>query len=219
MLKNNIEQLSNNRKRAKIEEINPEKFIITIVIFIISIALFTSFLRIPYFNNTVETYNLIFYVNLASILIFSTGIMFRPWVALFICVLGSVLGELIFCLIFGCGESLPAYLIFMVVSPGFAGALISILKQKIKKEIYGEIIAMIIGGIWLYLGLMISAFIYYEVFISGLSWKLYAVYIWFPFFSTVYDLLLIPISLALNKALRKILKIRYFDELLLKPLK
>jgi hypothetical protein len=219
MLKNNIEQLSNNRKRAKLEEINPEKFIITIVIFIISIALFTSFLRIPYFNNTVETYNLIFYVNLASILIFSTGIMFRPWVALFICVLGSVLGELIFCLIFGCGESLPAYLIFMVVSPGFAGALISILKQKIKKEIYGEIIAMIIGGIWLYLGLMISAFIYYEVFISGLSWKLYAVYIWFPFFSTVYDLLLIPISLALNKALRKILKIRYFDELLLKPLK
>jgi hypothetical protein len=219
MLKNNIEQLNSNRKRAKIEEINIEKFIITIVIFIISIALFTSFLRIPYFNNTVETYNLIFYVNLASILIFSAGIMFRPWVALFICVLGSVLGELIFCLIFGCGESLPAYLIFMVVSPGFAGALISILKQKIKKEIYGEIIAMIIGGIWLYLGLMISAFIYYEVFISGLSWKLYAVYIWFPFFSTVYDLLLIPISLALNKALRKILKIRYFDELLLKPLK
>ncbi|GAI13780.1 unnamed protein product, partial [marine sediment metagenome] len=124
-----------------------------------------------------------------------------------------------FCLIFGCGESLPAYLIFMVVSPGFAGALISILKQKIKKEIYGEIIAMIIGGIWQYLGLMISAFIYYEVFISGLSWKLYAVYIWFPFFSTVYALLLIPISLALNKALRKILKIRYFNELLLKPLK
>ena len=219
MLKNNIEQLSINRKRAKIEEINIEKFIITIVIYIISITLFTSFLRIPYFNNTAETYNLIFYVNLASILIFSTGIMFRPWVALFICVLGSVLGELIFCLIFGCGESLPAYLIFMVISPGFAGALISILKQKIKKEIYGEIIAMIIGGIWLYLGLMISAFIYYEVFISGLSWKLYAVYIWFPFFSTVYDLLLIPISLALNKALRKILKIRYFDELLLKPLK
>jgi hypothetical protein len=213
-MKNNTKLISSFSQRAKKEMSGVNKFILTIVIFIISITIFTCFLRIPYILNTELTYNLIFYVNLASILIFSAGIMFRPWTALFTCVVGSVLGELCYCLIFGCGESLPAYLIFMVVSPGLAGALISVVHQKLKPGLIKEIIAMIIGAIWQYLGLVVGAYIYYEIIISFFHWQLYAVYIFYPLYLTVYGLLLIPLSVILNIVLKHIFKVKYFDDLL-----
>lgn len=188
-----------------------------LVAFIILLAFFTSFLRIPYILNTELTYNLVFYLNLGSIFIFSVGILFRPWVALFICMVGAVIGELFYCLIFGCGESLPAYLIIIAVSSGLAGGIISFLNQKIDKGFVGEIIAMVIGGIWQYFGLVISAFIYYEALISGFRWQLYAVYFAYPLFSTIYDLFLIPISIILNFFIRKIVHIENFHDLLTEP--
>lgn len=213
-MKNNSKPIVTIDKRANIKISNVNKFILSIVIFIISIALFTCFLRLPYIFNSQETYNLIFYVNFASILIFTAGTMFRPWTAFFTCVVGSVLGELCYCLIFGCGESLPAYIIFMVASPGLAGALISVIHQKLKPGLVNEIISILIGAIWLYIGLMISAYIYYEIIISFFHWQLYAVYIFYPLFLTVYSLFLIPLSVILNILLKHTLKITYFDDFL-----
>ncbi|MCK4239518.1 MAG: hypothetical protein KAX33_10365, partial [Candidatus Lokiarchaeota archaeon] len=84
--------MENNRIHTFKDKINEEKckknsnkFIITIAIFTAFLIIFTSFLRIPIIYNTQTTYNIIFHINLASILIFSIGIMFKPWVALFIC--------------------------------------------------------------------------------------------------------------------------------------
>ncbi|MFX0072896.1 MAG: hypothetical protein ACFFAO_17605, partial [Candidatus Hermodarchaeota archaeon] len=110
-MKNNEKSPNEVSKRVKFKVSDVNKFLLSVVIYIISIALFTCFLRLPYIFNSEQTYNLIFYVSFSSILIFSAGIMFRPWTALFTCVVGSVLGELCYCLVYGCGESLPAYLL------------------------------------------------------------------------------------------------------------
>jgi len=195
-------------------EENKEKtnlYVVLIAIYILLIVVFTSFLRIPFIFNSEESYNLIFHVNLASILIFSVGIMYRPWAALFICVLGSVLGEWCYCLLYGCGEDVPAFLLFMVLSPGLTGAVISVVLRKLKPKLQYEIIAMIIGGIWQYLGIMIAGFIWYAGF---LTWKLYIVFIWYPFYSTIFDLFLIPVSILVNKAFRFVFKVQYLDDLL-----
>ena len=178
--------------------------------------LFRAFLRIPFVLNSELTYNLIFHINLASILIFSVGIMFTPWVALFICTLGSVLGEWMYCLIYGCGEETPVFLLFMVLSPGLAGALISVLRQKLKPSLINEIIAMIIGGIWQFVGLMIGAFVWYLGF---LSFYLIIVFIVYPLYSTIFDLFLIPLSLLLNKGLRSAFNLKFFNDLLNEPIK
>ena len=199
------------------QENSTKIFIMGLLTFIILLVCFTSFLRIPFILNSELTYNLVFYLNLGAIIIFSVGILFRPWIALFICIVGAVIGELFYCIIFGCGESLPAYLIMITVSSGLAGGIISFLNQKIDKGIIGEIIAMVIGGIWQYFGLVISAFIYYEVFISGFHWQLYAVYYAYPLFSTIYDLFLIPLSIILNFIIRKIVHIENFHDLLTEP--
>ena len=192
---------------------NSNKFIITIAIFTAFLIIFTSFLRIPIIYNTQTTYNIIFHINLASILIFSIGIMFKPWVALFICLLGSVLGEWGYCLTYGCGEELPAYLLFMVLSPGLAGAFISIIRQKLKQKLINEIFAMVIGGIWQYFGLMIAGFIWYLGF---LNWRVYVVFIFYPLYLTIFDLFFIPVSIILIKLLRNLFKVKYFDDLLKK---
>lgn len=190
---------------------NVNKYIILIVIFTILIVIFTALLRIPFVYESAESYNLVFYFGFASILLFSVGIMYRPWEALFICVLGSVLGEWCYCLLYGAGYDTPVFLLFSIVSPGLMGAVISVVLRKLKPKLIYEIIAMIIGGIWQYIGLMIAGFIWYAGF---LTWKVYIVFIWFPVLLTAFDLFLIPVSVLLNKVLRSVFKVRYFDDLL-----
>lgn len=189
-------------------DMTPKKYMALILIFVSLLILFWTFLRIPFILNSYLTYNLIFYLNLASILVFTIGIMFDSWESLFICTLGSVIGEWCFCLIHGCGEETPVFLIFMVLSPGLSGMLISVLRKNLRNNFKNEIIAMIIGGIWQYVGLMIGAFFWY---FFVLDYTHIIVLVAYPLFSTIFDLFLIPVSLILNEILRRAFKFRYFN--------
>lgn len=145
----------------------------------------------------------LFYWGLAPILIYTVGIMFRPWIAFLICALGSVLGEWFNCLVAGCGAELPIYLLGMLVARGLEGALISALRH------WNEIGAMIAGGLWEFFGFLLIGGIYYGVVLE------LATEFWLPFyFGTLLDLLLIPVAVALNKALRAAFDVQYLDELI-----
>jgi len=210
-LQNDATHSSKDKNDEKKNKMNPTKFIIIIAVFTIFLVIFNSFLRIPFILNTQTMYNLIFYFNLATILIFSIGIMFKPWEAFFICTLGSVLGEWGYSLINGSGAELPAYLLFAVFSSGLAGALISIVRQKLTPKLIHEIFAMVIGCTWQYIGLVIATFTWYY---GILTWDTFIVFIFYPLYLTIFNFFLVPISVILNKYLRKSFKVEYFDNLL-----
>ena len=70
---------------------------------------------------------------------------------------------------------------------------------------------MIIGGLWQFIGLMIGAFLWYNLI---LEFSIIIVFIAYPLFSTVFDLFFIPISAILNEGMRKKLNLQYFEDIL-----
>ncbi len=187
----------------KDEKVDFRKFFITLIIFTGLVAFLSAFIKIPI---TLNLYwiTLTYYLYFTPLLIYTIGIMFRSWIAFVMGTLGVILGEMIYCLAYGCSGELPYYLIFALVSRGAEVLLISLLRKK------NELLAMLVGGLWVLIGLLLVYYLYYYRF---LYWDLTFV-ILYAIISALLDLIFIPFSFLLNMALRKALNVKYLEELL-----
>jgi hypothetical protein len=130
--------------------------------------------------------------------------MVRPWLVIGICFPTLALSELLWCGVYGCGGELAVNTVVTFCSWGIACLIISVLRS------HHGIIAMLIGGFWTFLGLLIPTTIYYALILdwSALYMVIYAL------LTMGFNLALIPIALVLNYALRNLLHVHYIDELL-----
>ncbi len=202
--------IKEQEKRDQEGKCNNKKFIAITIIYIGLLIACTSFLRIPFRFNTAITYSIVVQMHVASILIFSAGIMYKPWSAFFICVLGSVLGEFLQCLMFGCGEEMPAYLMYMILSPGLAGGIISLVKEKLNPTLKKEIISQLIGATWQIFGLLLGVIIWLALI---LQFRNVLVIVFYPLLATIFDFFFIPVSILLNEIIRRVLKVKYVSDL------
>ncbi|GAB4305653.1 MAG: hypothetical protein Kow0069_01720 [Promethearchaeota archaeon] len=142
-------------------------------------------------------------INLAPIVVYTTGVMFKPKRAFVTSVVGNFVGEWIRVVIAGEAAYLAIYLVGIVVARGFEALLISLLREK------NEWLAMVAGGIWEYVGFLIVGSIY---FILVLGWAPEIVIPWYT--GTLIDLAFVPVSAVLNKAIRAGFNVEYLDELI-----
>ncbi|MFX0092034.1 MAG: hypothetical protein ACFFBD_09760, partial [Candidatus Hodarchaeota archaeon] len=177
--------------------------ILTVMVFSALIVLSSVFLRIPISIPTTWI-TVVAFIYLSPIFLYSISTMVRPWIVIVICFPSLVLGEWLWCGVYGCAGELPVNVIFVLSSWGIGCFLISLFRSR------NEIVAMLIGGLWGFPGLLIPALGYYGLI---LNWNpLYIVV--YSLLSMIFNLVFIPVSLLLNRLLRRILKVQYLDELL-----
>ena len=178
-------------------------FILVLVLLSISSVLGSVFLRISITIPTTWVTG-VFLIYLAPIFLYTICIMLRSLLSITISISSIVLGELLWSIVYGCTGELLVYVIVSLSSWGTACLLISLLGKR------NELGAMIIGGLWYFLGLLIPTAIYYS---EILSWNILYMVI-YSLVAMVFNLLLIPLSLILNRLLRGVLKVEYLEELL-----
>lgn len=178
-------------------------FLIVASIYVVLIVLSSAIGRLPILIPT-QWVSVVVFILFTPIFLYSISSMLRPWLVIAIGFPSLALGELLFCGIYGCGGELTINLVLTLSSWGIASLLISLLRTK------NAIIAMLIGGLWTFLGLLIPAIIYYTLI---LNWS--ALYmIIYALITMTLNLILMPFALLLNYALRRLLHVQYFDELL-----
>ena len=182
-------------------------FALIATIYFTLIVVLSAFPRFPILIPTPWITGVIF-LYFAPIFLYSISVMVRPWMIVAICVPSLCLGELLWCVVYGCAGELIVYVIIALTSWGIGCILISMLRNR------NEVVAMLIGVIWGFLGLLIPSLIYYAMI---LYWNpLYMIAI--SLLTTVLNLVAVPVSLALNHALRRVLNIKHLEELLLDPI-
>lgn len=182
------------------------KFLLLSGIIIILITILSSFFKIPY--SIVYLVLSVNTVSIVPILIFSTGIMFRPWISFVICSLGSVAGVYLNSLVSGSGQEVNYYMITMLISYGLQGPIISLLRKR------NEIFAMIIGAIWTIVTSTILGLAFMYLMLSYLNTMMVTLTVANILLTNALIILFIPLSLLINKGLRVIFKVKYLDELL-----
>ncbi|MFW9832114.1 MAG: hypothetical protein ACFFD8_10115 [Candidatus Thorarchaeota archaeon] len=179
------------------------RFVVIAAFYVMLILLSSTFLRIPLLIPT-QWVSVVFFVLITPIFLYSLSVMVRPWLVITITFPSLAFSELLWCGVYGCGGELGVNLALAFSSWGIASLIISFLRTK------NEIIAMVIGGFWTFLGLLLPATIYYALI---LNWNaLYMVI--YALLTMSQNLMLIPLALLLNYSLRKLLHIQYLDELL-----
>ncbi len=172
--------------------------------FSVSIIVFSVFPRFPILIPTPWITGVI-YLYLAPIFLYSFSTMVQPWKVAAICFPALCLGELLWCVIYGSAGELLVYVVITLNTWGIGCLLISFLRNR------KETVALLVGGLWVFIGLLIPTTIYYSVI---LNWNpLYMVAI--SLLTMVLNLLVIPVSIGLNYILRKALKIQNLEDLLL----
>lgn len=201
------QQIQNERLRNSESTVASELgqwLILVAVVFALLIVLSSTFLRIPILIPT-QWVSVVFFLYLTPIFLYSLGTMSRPLFTLTIVFPSLALGELLWCVIYGCAGELPLNVILAISTWGVGSLLISLLREK------NEVVAMCIGALWGLIGLLIPTLIYYALI---LDWSpLYMII--YALLSTGFNLVFIPVSLLLNRILRKTLRVRYLDDLLL----
>ncbi len=178
-------------------------FLIVASIYVVLIVLSSAIGRLPILIPT-QWVSVVVFILFTPIFLYSISSMLRPWLVIAIGFPSLALGELLFCGIYGCGGELTINLVLTLSSWGMASLIISRLRTK------NAIIAMLIGGLWTFLGLLIPAISYYTLI---LNWS--ALYmIIYALITMTLNLILIPFALLLNHALRRVLHVQYIDELL-----
>ncbi len=179
------------------------RFVLIAALFSILIVISSSFLRIPFLIPTPWITGVLF-LYLAPIFLYSFSAMVRPWLVLAICIPSLCLGELLWCIVYGCAGELLVYVIITLDTWGIGCILISFLRNR------NEIIALLVGGLWSFPGLLVPTYIYYSLVLNWNS--LYPVAI--ALLTMIFNMIIVPASFALNYVLRKALRIHYLDELL-----
>ncbi|MFX0067101.1 MAG: hypothetical protein ACFFC7_33640 [Candidatus Hermodarchaeota archaeon] len=195
------EEPRNTDSRSLIE---PEKsFILIASGFFVLIIISSTLLRIPILIPT-HWVSVVFFLYVTPIFLYSLSTMVRPWITLAIGYPSLALGELLWCGLYGCAGELPLNVIITFSTWGIGCLLISLLRKK------NELVAMLIGALWGFIGLLVPTVIYYALI---LNWSpLYMVA--YSLISTVFNLIFIPVSLLLNLLMRRMLEVQHLDELL-----
>jgi hypothetical protein len=182
------------------------RFWITFLLWNILLVIFSIFIKIPFLLDT-PWVTVMIYVPFTPVLLYSLGIMFRPSITFFIVFFGLTFGEIIFCLIFGCGGEFLFFLLKNLLSQGLGSMVCSFFRKK------NEFIALILGGLWMFFGLFFTSYIYYVLI---LNWGDDYIIVYSLIFGGFY-LLFIPLSILLNVIFRKMLRIRYLEDLIFYP--
>ncbi|MEJ2251295.1 MAG: hypothetical protein P8Y70_14885 [Candidatus Lokiarchaeota archaeon] len=179
------------------------KFFLFMSFWIVLVIIFSMFVKIPFLLDT-PWITVMLYIPLTPLLILSLSIMFRPSLTFLIIFLGLTLGEILFCGIFGCSGEFPFFLASKLVSQGGGAMISSFIRKK------NEILALILGALWMFIGLFIFAYTYYVII---LNWGSEYILIYSLLFGGFY-LFSIPLALLLNKIYRIILKVKYLEDLI-----
>jgi hypothetical protein len=173
-----------------------------VFIFLTGTVILSIFFRIPILIPTPWT-TAIYYLYLAPILLYSFSVMVRPWIVMSLCFPALVLGEVLWCILYGTGGELLINVILALNGWGLGCLLISILRNK------NILLVLPFGALWSFIGILIPTAIYYEVI---LHWNLLYM-VAYSLFSMIFNLILVPPALVLVYTIRKTLKVQNLEEL------
>ncbi|MFX0184583.1 MAG: carcinine hydrolase/isopenicillin-N N-acyltransferase family protein [Candidatus Hodarchaeota archaeon] len=203
-----VDETKTNRHEFNLKEMTgsfqPSSRLFLFVIIFAGLILLLKIFPIPISFRLMTDLESYWQVYITAIIIFSIGILFRPSIASIIGLLGLIAGEIVFCLLFQCGGELWFNIALSVFSFGISITFISLLRKK------NEVLAMILGACWLFLGFYIPMNLYLEgIFNFGESNVLLISLINFAL-----NFMLIPFALLLTKGLRIIFQTKYLDDLI-----
>jgi len=181
-----------------------KRFALVAVTYSVLIVLLSVFPRFPILIPTPWTTGIIFFY-LAPLFLYSISTMIRPWMVVTICFPSICLGELLWCAVYGCTGELIVNVIIALSSWGIGCLLISILRNR------NEAMAMLIGALWGFIGLLVPALVYYTMILYWNSLYMVAI----SLLTMTLNLAVIPAAITLNHLLRRVLKIKQLEELLL----
>ena len=170
------------------------KHILVIFLFIVGMILLRVFAQFS-FRITI-VWEMQISLNFAALLVYYVGIMFKPAEAFSIVSIGALIGDGIYCLVYGCGGELPIYLAISLFSYGGMVLLISLLR---KKNIF---LAYLVGTAWYYFGVMFPSGIYYFGIYDSEGLMVFAG----SLLLTIFHLGFIPVALLLIYLTRRFLE-------------
>ena len=188
----------------KIGRLQPSNRFFLFVSVFAGIILLLKIFPIPIPFRLMLGYDSYLHVYMTAIIIFSIGILFRPSIASIIGLIGLITGDIVFCLLFQCGGELWFNIAVSVFSFGVTSPLISLLRKK------NEVLAMILGACWLFLGFYIPMNIYFEGFLNFGESNVFLI----SLINFVLNIIFIPFALLLTKGLRTIFRTNYLDDLI-----
>jgi hypothetical protein len=132
--------------------------------------------------------------------------MFNPTTAFTIVSLGTLFGDGLYCLIYGCGGELPIYLAISLFSYGGMVLLISVLRKK------NILLAYLVGTVGYYFGVMIPSYIYYNVIYDAYEIMVFVG----PLLLTLFHLGFLPFVVLFVHLTKRYIKVEYLDEIIFK---
>lgn len=158
------------------------------------------------------------YIGFAPVLIFFIGMTLKPIRAFVLTSVGSVLGQFIYNVFTGDFATLPVYCLGAFVARGIEALLISTLiwflvrKREISRgaRIAIEAVILCIGCVWEYLGYAIVGTPYWMTLYPGFT----ALESFIGYLYVLFDLIFVPIGLAVTTGVRRYFQTDYLDRLL-----
>ncbi|MHA2231587.1 MAG: hypothetical protein ACXAB4_03760 [Candidatus Hodarchaeales archaeon] len=170
--------------------------------------IFKSFLKLgPFYTSdyaTDATWTNIFYIHFTALLFFIIGINFRPWITIMLASLAILIGEVGYCIWSGYGGELWIQLIFSLMALAGAALVTSIFREK------NEILALVFGVLWTFIGFYIPGSYYYNSVCDLGDSNVFIL----TLISSTINLAFIPLVLILNKIFRFLIKARYLEDFL-----
>ena len=177
-----------------------------VILFLMLSILLSAFFPVPVPIPTPWT-TAILYMYFAPVVLYSLSALVRPWIVVSLCLPALILGEILWCGLYGSGGELLINVILAVDAWGIGCLLISVLRKR------NLVLVLSVGALWSFIGILVPATIYYSVV---LHWS--ALYmIAYSLFVMIFNLVLVPPALVIVFALRKALGVRSLEELLLPP--
>ncbi|MCP4764089.1 MAG: hypothetical protein GY870_20115 [archaeon] len=187
------------------------KFTICCTVLIVTLSIASSLISIPLEFTVFLGYGIIS-IFFSPIIVNSLAILFeKSWIPLFICVLGSLIGQWISAFLNDYGQDLPFVLFSAVFMSGSKVFIISWIKKK-KSDRF----ALLISSFAEYFSYIFGGGFYYVFILSWTSLLSIAAIIAYTTLITFINSIFIPISLLLIKFVRAKLNIKYLDDLLKK---
>ncbi len=186
---------------------NQMRFYIIVIALSALSVIFSIYFRMPIYIPT-PWITAVLYLYFAPIFLYSMSVLFRPSTVLAICIPCSILGEILWDLLYGSGGELLLNVVLAVSVWGLGCMFTSLLRNR------GYALAMVIGGSWGVFGRLIPTVVYYNLI---LNWNVFYI-IAYSLLSTIFSLVLIPAALILSYTITKWLKVQNLNMLRKKEL-
>ena len=196
------EQNLEDSRRANLRADQLDFYIIVCTLSVLAI-IFSVFFRVPILIPT-PWITAIVYVYMAPIFLYAISALVRPWLAAAICLPCLILGEILWSMVYGSAGELLLNVIMALNVRGIGCLLISIFRER------GPVLAMLLGGVWGFVGYLVPATVYYTVMLSWSGFYMIA----YSVLSTLVGLILIPAALLVFYVIQNRFKIRDLEVLL-----